>query len=131
MFREYKVLEIEDVHDGDTITVHLDQGLDQCHTINLRLLGVFAAELNKPGGKEVRSFVTNWFDKRPSTLAGPWPLTCYTAKTKGGKEVKTLGRWVGDIHDDKTGESLCLAIMAWLVENPSSAGGTGKPEEKS
>lgn len=118
-FREYHVKQIIDVHDGDTLTVHVDLGLDQCHTINLRLLGVFAAELRTSGGPAARGFVVDWFGSHVGAL------TVYTAKTAKGHEASTLGRWVGDIHHDVTGESLCLAAMAWLAEHPASAGGTG------
>jgi endonuclease YncB( thermonuclease family) len=39
------------VHDGDTINVDLDQGLDQWHKrLNVRFLGGNAAELRTPGG---------------------------------------------------------------------------------
>lgn len=118
-YRDYQVKEIVDVHDGDTLTVHLDLGVDECHTIRLRLLGVFATELRTPGGSAARDFVTNWF----ATHAGA--LTVYTAKTAKGHEASTLGRWVGDVHHDLSGDSLCLAAMAWLAEHPASAGGTG------
>lgn len=120
-FRDYRVREIVDVHDGDTVTVHLDLGLDECHLIRLRLLGVFAAELSKPGGTAARDFVTGWLATHPGGL------TVYTAKTAKGHEASTLGRWVGDVHHDPSGDSLCVAAMAWLVDHPESAGGIGVP----
>jgi hypothetical protein len=121
-FRNYRVRQIVDTHDGDTITAHLDLGLDQCHQIHLRLLGVFAAELHTAGGPAAKTFTAGWLADR-----GTHPLTCWTLLSKGGVEQSTLGRWVGDIHDDTTGESLCAAAMAWLIANPTSAGGTGAP----
>lgn len=123
-FRNYRVKQIVDTHDGDTITVHLDLGLDECHTIHLRLLGVFAAELHTPGGPAAQQFVKGWLDG--SLLLGH-SLTCWTYLSARGNEQSTLGRWVGDIHDDVTGESLCAAAMAWLAANPGSAGGIGVP----
>lgn len=121
-FRQYPVLSVTDVHDGDTLTVHLDLGLDECHTISLRLLGVFAAELSKPGGPAAKAFVQGWF------VTHPGALSVYTAKTARGHEASTLGRWVGDVHHDLSGDSLCVAVMAWLAEHPESAGGTGAPQ---
>lgn len=118
-FRSYRVLSVTDVHDGDTLTAHIDLGVDECHIIHLRLLGVFAAELATPGGKAAREFVVAWLAARPH------PLTVYTSLTARGNERQTLGRWVGDIHDDTTNESLCTAITLWLVDHPESAGGTG------
>lgn len=118
-FRDYPVQQVTDVHDGDTLSVHLDLGVDECHTIKLRLLGVFAAELGAPGGLDAKRFVVDWF------TAHPGACTVYTAKTARGHEASTLGRWVGDVHHDVTGESLCVAAMAWLAEHPASAGGTG------
>ena len=39
------------VHDGDTINVNLDQGLDEWHhRLSVRFLGSNAAELGTPGG---------------------------------------------------------------------------------
>lgn len=118
-FRQYPVQMVTDVHDGDTLTVHLDMGLDECHTIDVRLLGVFAAELRSPGGPAAKAFVGKWLADHPGALS------VYTAKTAHGHEAKTLGRWVGDVHHDLTGDSLCVAVMAWLAEHPESAGGTG------
>jgi hypothetical protein len=120
-FRQYPVKEVMSIHDGDTLTVHLDLGLDQCHIINLRLLGVFAAELRTPGGPAAQKFVADWFANHKGALS------VYTVKTPRGHEASTLGRWVGDVHEDTSGDSLCVAAMAWLAEHPESAGGTGAP----
>jgi micrococcal nuclease len=43
------------VHDGDTIKVDLDQGLDEWHrNLNVRLNGCNAIELSQPGGHQAR-----------------------------------------------------------------------------
>ncbi|MER5754322.1 hypothetical protein [Streptomyces sp. NPDC002088] len=51
---EYSAI-VRDVHDGDTIKVDLDQGLDTWkHSVSMRLYGCNARELKDPGGKEAR-----------------------------------------------------------------------------
>ena len=45
---------VTSVHDGDTLTVQVDLGFDTTRTANVRLLGLNAIELSKPGGKEAR-----------------------------------------------------------------------------
>lgn len=120
MYRDYKVKQILDLHDGDTIYVHIDLGVDECDEIHLRLMGVFAQELKKPGGAEARQAVVDWFAVRAKH-----PMKVWTAMTKNNNEIQSLGRWVGDVEDVTTGEHLCVAMMAWLLEHPESAGGTG------
>lgn len=51
---EYNAV-VTDVHDGDTVTVHLDLGVDTWkHDFHVRLHGGNARELNQPGGKEAQ-----------------------------------------------------------------------------
>ena len=52
---EYSAV-VTDVHDGDTITVDLDLGLDTWkHDFHVRLDGGNSRELKQPGGKEARA----------------------------------------------------------------------------
>lgn len=122
--KEYKVKDLINVHDGDTITLHLDPGLHLCSTQDIRLMGVFAKELSEPGlgAIHAREAVGGWF------VNAPLPWTCYTTLTAKGAERETLGRYVGDVHD-AGGNSLCTYMMAWLVANPDSFGGTGAPKK--
>jgi endonuclease YncB( thermonuclease family) len=47
---------VREVHDGDTVKVDLDQGLDYWrHNVLMRLYGCNARELSQPGGKEART----------------------------------------------------------------------------
>lgn len=119
----YKVKDLINVHDGDTITLHLDPGLSLCDTEDIRLMGVFAKELDEPGlgAGNAKDEVVTWFVNAPK----PW--TCYTILTAKGNERMTLGRYVGDVHD-ANGNSLCTYMMTWLVANPDSFGGTGAPK---
>jgi endonuclease YncB( thermonuclease family) len=57
-----------DVHDGDTVTVVLDQGFGDTKRIKVRLLGVYAPELNETGGTDCRNFVKEWFNAQPFRL---------------------------------------------------------------
>lgn len=122
--KDYKVKDLVAVHDGDTITLHLDPGLHLCSTQDIRLMGVFAKELSEPGTGPLfaRDEVVKWF------MYSPKPWTCYTTLTAKGTERETLGRYVGDVHD-ANGNSLCTYMIAWLVANPDSFGGTGAPKK--
>jgi endonuclease YncB( thermonuclease family) len=52
---EYNAV-VTDVHDGDTVTVNLDLGVDTWkHDFHIRLHGGNARELKEPGGKEARA----------------------------------------------------------------------------
>jgi endonuclease YncB( thermonuclease family) len=42
------------VHDGDNVTVDIDMGFDETKRVSVRLLGMNAIELSKPGGVEAR-----------------------------------------------------------------------------
>lgn len=51
---------VVDVHDGDTITVDIDLGLDMCaRSQKLRLNGINAPELNTPAGKLAREYLAD------------------------------------------------------------------------
>jgi endonuclease YncB( thermonuclease family) len=43
---------VSEVHDGDTLTVVVDRGLDDYSELRVRLLGCNARELAQPGGPE-------------------------------------------------------------------------------
>lgn len=119
-FRSYPVKAVVNVHDGDTATFHYDMGQGTCHTDQLRFIGIFTKEIAEPGGTEARQFVVDWLSRFPAH-----GLTVYTALTAKGNERQTLGRWVGDVHDNETGESLVIAEALWLQANPNSIGGIG------
>jgi endonuclease YncB( thermonuclease family) len=53
MYTYYAI--VRGVHDGDTVTVDLDQGLNEWrHKLSMRLYGCNARELSQPGGPEAR-----------------------------------------------------------------------------
>ena len=53
MTYEYRA-QLLSVHDGDTITVLLDQGLKEYRKMNVRLFGINAPELSTPAGPPSR-----------------------------------------------------------------------------
>ena len=58
MTYEYKAALLS-VHDGDTITVMLDQGLKEYRKMNIRLFGINAPELSTPAGPPSRDHLMN------------------------------------------------------------------------
>lgn len=57
-FRPYQVLNIVD-HDGDTVKAHVSAGIDLCHTIDVRLMGVFAKDSRNPAAPTPRPLSLN------------------------------------------------------------------------
>lgn len=114
---------IQDVHDGDTLTVVLDQGFGDTKLIKLRLLNTFAPELSQPGGQETRQFVIDWLAKNKGT--GTWNYVVTTARTpKSDTEQETFGRYVGVLTNTQGTENLNLAVTQFVRDN-GYGGGTG------
>lgn len=111
-------------HDGDTVTVVLDQGFYDTKQITLRLANVWAPELKDKGGMVVWAFVSQWFTKRMSD--NDWDFIVTTYQTKTGNDVKTLDRYVADVVAVKDGAHLNSDIMKYVAEKGYS-GGTGAP----
>lgn len=90
---------VTNIHDGDTVTVTLDQGFgDTKEGIRVRLLGVGAPELKQAGGLETRDFVTEWFAKYTvPSLRFSFVMT--TARgPRSDREITTLERYVGTVE---------------------------------
>lgn len=88
---------IADVHDGDSVTAILDQGFGDTKQIKVRLLGVYAPELNEEGGAETRAFVARWLDET-ALIGATFPHVCITARTvRSDTEQTTLGRYVATL----------------------------------
>lgn len=81
-----------DVHDGDTITVDADRGLEtHRNPIALRLHDASCPELKQAGGEAAHA--------RTLELCPPGSTVLIrTFKTKSGRERETLGRYVADIY---------------------------------
>lgn len=111
------------VHDGDTVTMTLDQGFGATQTIKVRLLGVWAPELKDPGGKETKAFVDEWFNKFAGNTLSTWPWLVVTART-ADHEAQTFDRYVCTVSTLDGTQSLNTAVMDFIQRN-GYGGGTG------
>lgn len=118
-----------EVHDGDTVRLSLDRGLDATETPEwIRLggptsasaLNVYAPELGDLGGRECEGAARSWLEARE----GAWPLVVETWKTRNDTSKVTLGRYIGAVSDATTGESLNLVMSAY-VKAHGYGGGIG------
>lgn len=111
-------------HDGDTVTMTLDQDFYDTKTINIRLANTWAPEMKDEGGEQVMWFVNQWFTKHIVRLASvtTWPFLVVTHRTRTDHETMTLGRYVADISTIDTNESLNSAVMKYIVDQGFSGG---------
>jgi hypothetical protein len=119
-----------EVHDGDTVRLGLDRGLDGTETPEwIRLggpgkgspLNVYAPELAEPGGTDCRAFVQSWLS--PYRFDA-WPFVVETWKTSGDLSKITLGRYLGHVTDS-AGVSLNDAVSAFVRERGYGPGAGG------
>jgi endonuclease YncB( thermonuclease family) len=107
-------------HDGDTVTMLLDQGFRDNKEITVRLLGVFAPELSQTGGKDCQDYVEGWFYKFNHVT---WPFIVTTARMKvADKEQMTLDRYVGTITTLDGSNNLNVDVQAYITRNGYSGG---------
>jgi endonuclease YncB( thermonuclease family) len=99
----YSPLTVTDIHDGDTLTVRVEMGLETQRTINVRLYAASAPELDEDGGDAATEALRGWLG------AAQEPLTLVTVLTRTGNQRMTLGRYLGDIVD-ADGSSLCAFV---------------------
>ncbi len=109
-------------HDGDTITVLLDQDFDDMKKINIRLANVWAPEMNEDGGKQVKAMVA--FICAAYKVGPGFPLVVHTHKTKTGKNIKSFDRYVATVMMPD-GESLNSKLMKYIAEI-GVTGGVGR-----
>lgn len=83
----YKVLEVLNVYDGDTVTVRVDLGMYVSTVVKLRLLGINAPEMSTPEGRPARDHL-----RRLVAYAMP-DLVIRTYKDPGDK----YGRWLAQL----------------------------------
>ena len=111
---------VVDVHDGDTVTVIVDRGVDETAQWDVRLKDVWAPELRQDGGRECRDHALGWI--RDHGDGTDWPLLLETFRTvRSDREVMTLGRYVGVVKD-AGGSSLNVAITGFVVEHGYDGG---------
>lgn len=111
-------------HDGDTITVVLDQGFGDTKTIDIRLYGVYAPELSEKGGPECRDFVTKWFiEQMDSVKTSNWNFVVTTMKMKrADHEQMTFDRYVATVTSLDGSRNLNLEIQDFIDEHVYSGG---------
>ena len=104
---------VVEVHDGDTVTVLLDRGMDDQSTRAIRLRDVHAPELTQPGGPETRRFVIDWVGSHGDGT--DWPFLLETFRTpRSDVDVRTLSRYVG-VLSSAARESLNVAVQAFVT----------------
>lgn len=119
----WRVAVIE-THDGDTVRLGVDRGIEESATWNVRLKGVFAPELTQPGGPECRSVVMAWLTNHSDGSA--WPFLLETFRTpRSDTEVMTLSRYVGRIT---AADGSCLNdVVQAFIAAQGYGGGIGAP----
>jgi len=115
-------------HDGDSVTLLIDQDFFDSKQINIRLANVWAPELGKDeGAEECQEFVADWFLRQiVATGHSKWDCIVITHQTSTGNEKKTLDRFVADVMSADGKEHLNSDVMAFITERGYS-GGTGAP----
>lgn len=108
------------VHDGDTLTLLIDRGLDDQTRMPIRLKDVRAPELGQLGGPETQVFTAAWASVHDDL--SEWPFLLETFRTpRSDVDVRTFERWVGVVRDAR-GESLNDAVTAYVHESGYGAG---------
>jgi endonuclease YncB( thermonuclease family) len=91
---EYRAT-LQGVHDGDTITVLLDQGLKEFRSMHIRLFGINAPELATAAGKPARDHLT--------ALLGGTTGVALVIRTLKDKADKYGERWDGMVWLESDG----------------------------
>lgn len=120
------------VHDGDTLTLELDQGMSDRSEEAIRLLNVWAPELRQLGGEETMIFVQQWLD-RNCNQSLRWPLYVKTLPNKQPEpdEIRTFVRYVGtvwrfDLQGNVVEPSLNNDVNDFLLQHPEWPHGIGQ-----
>lgn len=112
---EYRVIDVVNVVDGDTVDVRISLGFGLRAALRVRLLGVDTPEVYGPNasdaGRAARAFTAEWLAAIMDRGAGRLVLATY----KGSQQTVGIGdgafgRWLGSFYDGMTGESLTLAL---------------------
>ena len=117
---------VTSVHDGDTITVTLDQGYgDLKENMKIRLGVVYAPELSQPGGPETRQFVVDWLARYALPVRFPFVVT--TARgPRSDKELTTLERYISLVETLDHSHNLNMDVQAFVTAQ-GYGGGIGTP----
>lgn len=108
-------------HDGDTITVVLDQGFWDTKTVKIRLLGAYAPELKDVGGLETKAFVNDWVNRY--AVGFEWPFTVTTVRgPRSDQEKTTLSRYLAVVETIDLQHNLNIDVQAFITEHGYSGG---------
>lgn len=113
-------------HDGDSVTMLLDQDYFDMKKISIRLANVWAPELSQLGGVAVKHYVTDWFADRLPFALDAWNFIVITYVTSVGTPLKTFDRFVADVMTIDGKHHLNSDVMRFIVEQ-GYTGGTGAP----
>jgi endonuclease YncB( thermonuclease family) len=96
--RLYEVARVVSVHDADTLKVDVDCGFSLHAYVWIRLKGVRAQELAKPGGPEARQVTLNWLaEHAPDSFVSV--TTFWTpGELKQIRELLSFIRFIGIIR---------------------------------
>lgn len=91
---EWPIARLEEIHDGDTIRLRIDNGFGSRAVEWIRLQDVWAPELNQDGGEQAKADVAGWFaEQAPDGL-----VRVTTIRTSSPLEIRfrqTFTRYVG------------------------------------
>jgi endonuclease YncB( thermonuclease family) len=83
------------VLDGDTFDFAVDLGFETTRVIRVRLRGLYAAEAGQPDGPAATARARAALDTATTILI-------QTTKTRQGRDIKSLDRYVADVWVDGT-----------------------------
>lgn len=103
------------VSDGDTVRLLVDLGFLVRAQVDVRLLNVWAPEMNQPGGQEARNFTEIWFGAQ-WVLNKVWPVMVTTQVTTATEPTQRVSftRYIGEIWPIGGGESLNERLRTYL-----------------
>jgi endonuclease YncB( thermonuclease family) len=92
----FDVMEVVEVHDGDTVKLRVDRGGGDHWVFWLRIASVYAPELSQPGGYEARDWLEQFIRQLPPK---DWGMVTVThRRMTSDNDVKSLDRWVGELY---------------------------------
>lgn len=105
----------DEVHDGDTVKVICDTGLDQVATVWIRLVeedgtGVYAPESWQPGGREATEELRRLLGEKPFVRVTTVKMT------KTHDEKMTFARYLGSL-ELPDGRDAGEEMNRWLTDN--------------
>lgn len=107
----YRVVDVLNVVDGDTIDCILSLGFGITAAFRFRVASVDTPEMRgpraEPAGVEARTFTVQWFEERAGRLSAQ---TFKGAQATVGIGDGAFGRWLAEFTDDATGEALSDAL---------------------